>query len=156
MYLPSFPSTLTTVADGVMPNACHLSDTACCHIPSKAGQPRSPGVSPEILGSCNCHTKTDHDSEREPTGSTPGRATRCDVQQQGRRPCRGEMHMYDAIVVGARCAGTPTAMLLARKGYRVLLLDRATFPSDILSTHYIHQPGVARLRSPGALFPSCS
>ena len=63
--------------------------------------------------------------------------------------------MYDAIVVGACCAGSPTAMLLARKGYRVLL-DRATFPSDILSTHYIHQPGVARLRSPGTLFPSCS
>jgi flavin-dependent dehydrogenase len=38
--------------------------------------------------------------------------------------------MYDAIVVGARCAGSPTAMLLPRKGYRVLLLDRAGFPSD--------------------------
>ena len=46
--------------------------------------------------------------------------------------------MYDAIVVGARCAGSPTAMLLARRGYRVLLLDRAGFPSDTLSTHYIH------------------
>jgi flavin-dependent dehydrogenase len=54
--------------------------------------------------------------------------------------------MYDAIVVGARAAGSPTAMLLARKGRRVLLVDRATFPSDTLSTHYIHQPGVARLR----------
>jgi flavin-dependent dehydrogenase len=43
--------------------------------------------------------------------------------------------MYDAIVVGARCAGSPTAMLLARKGYRVLVVDRATFPSDALSTH---------------------
>jgi choline dehydrogenase-like flavoprotein len=32
--------------------------------------------------------------------------------------------MYDAIIVGARCAGSPTALLLARKGYRVLLLDR--------------------------------
>jgi flavin-dependent dehydrogenase len=53
--------------------------------------------------------------------------------------------MYDAIVVGARCAGSPTAMLLARKGYRVLLLDRDTFPSDHMSTHWIHQPGVARL-----------
>ena len=52
---------------------------------------------------------------------------------------------YDAIVVGARCAGAPTAMLLARRGYRVLLLDRAGFPSDALSVHYIHQPGVARL-----------
>jgi 2-polyprenyl-6-methoxyphenol hydroxylase-like FAD-dependent oxidoreductase len=53
--------------------------------------------------------------------------------------------MYDTIVVGARCAGSPTAMLLAQKGYRVLMVDRAGFPSDTLSTHYIHQPGVARL-----------
>src|SRR6266852_4076656 len=59
--------------------------------------------------------------------------------------------MYDAIVVGARCAGSPTAMLLARKGYRVLLLDRATFPSDVMSTHYIHQPGVAALNRWGLL-----
>ena len=59
--------------------------------------------------------------------------------------------MYDAIVVGARCAGSPTAMLLARKGYRVLLLDRSTFPSDIMSTHYIHPPGVARLQGWGLL-----
>lgn len=53
---------------------------------------------------------------------------------------------YDAIVVGARCAGSPTAMLLARKGYRVLLVDRATFPSDTISTHLIHPPGVAALK----------
>jgi flavin-dependent dehydrogenase len=59
--------------------------------------------------------------------------------------------MYDAIIVGARCAGSPTAMLLARKGYRVLLLDKASFPSDTLSTHYIHQPGVARLHRWGLL-----
>lgn len=50
---------------------------------------------------------------------------------------------YDAIVVGARCAGAPTAMLLAQKGYRVLVVDRATFPSDTVSTHVIHAPGVA-------------
>jgi len=37
---------------------------------------------------------------------------------------------YDAIIVGARCAGSPTAMLLARRGYRVLVVDRTTFPSD--------------------------
>jgi flavin-dependent dehydrogenase len=53
--------------------------------------------------------------------------------------------MYDVIVIGARCAGSPTAMLLARKGYSVLLLDRDTFPSDHMSTHWIHQPGIARL-----------
>lgn len=40
--------------------------------------------------------------------------------------------MYDAIVVGARCAGSPLAMLPARRGHRVLLLDRAHFPSDRL------------------------
>jgi len=54
--------------------------------------------------------------------------------------------MYDAIVIGARCAGSPTAMLLARHGYRVLLVDRARFPSDTMSTHYIHQPGVGLLQ----------
>lgn len=53
--------------------------------------------------------------------------------------------MYDAIVVGARCAGSPTAMLLARRGYNVLLVDRDAFPSDRMSTHYMHIPGVARL-----------
>jgi 2-polyprenyl-6-methoxyphenol hydroxylase-like FAD-dependent oxidoreductase len=45
---------------------------------------------------------------------------------------------YDVIVVGARCAGAPTAMLLARQGYRVLLVDRARFPSDTVSTHIVH------------------
>jgi 2-polyprenyl-6-methoxyphenol hydroxylase-like FAD-dependent oxidoreductase len=59
--------------------------------------------------------------------------------------------MYDAIIVGARAAGSPAAMLLARKGYRVLLVDRASFPSDTLSTHYIHQPGIARLQRWGLL-----
>lgn len=58
---------------------------------------------------------------------------------------------YDAIIVGARCAGSPTAMLLAREGYRVLLVDRAGFPSDTLSTHLIHAPGVAALRRWGLL-----
>jgi flavin-dependent dehydrogenase len=58
---------------------------------------------------------------------------------------------YDAIVVGARCAGSPTAMLLARWGYRVLVVDRATFPSDTVSTHIIHPPGVAALERWGLL-----
>lgn len=59
--------------------------------------------------------------------------------------------MYDVIVVGARVAGSPTAMLLARAGYRVLLLERARFPRDTLSTLYIHQPGVAHLKRWGVL-----
>ncbi len=53
--------------------------------------------------------------------------------------------MFDAIVIGARCAGSPTAMLLARRGYRVLLVDRGTFPSDIFRSHFIQHPGVAAL-----------
>jgi 2-polyprenyl-6-methoxyphenol hydroxylase-like FAD-dependent oxidoreductase len=58
---------------------------------------------------------------------------------------------YDAIVVGARCAGSPTAMLLARKGYKVLVVDRARFPSDTVSTHIVHPPGVSALRRWGLL-----
>jgi len=59
--------------------------------------------------------------------------------------------MYDAIIVGARCAGSPLAMLLARKGYRVLLLDKTAFPSDTISTHHIHQPGIAHLKRWGLI-----
>jgi 2-polyprenyl-6-methoxyphenol hydroxylase-like FAD-dependent oxidoreductase len=58
---------------------------------------------------------------------------------------------YDAIVMGARCAGSPTAMLLARGGHKVLVVDRATFPSDTVSTHLLHPPGVASLRRWGLL-----
>lgn len=59
--------------------------------------------------------------------------------------------MFDAIVIGARVAGSPTAMLLARMGYDVLLVDRATFPSDTFSTHVVHAPGVAALQRWGLL-----
>ncbi|HJT14398.1 MAG TPA: NAD(P)/FAD-dependent oxidoreductase [Dongiaceae bacterium] len=57
----------------------------------------------------------------------------------------------DVIVVGMRCAGSPTAMLLARKGYRVLAVDRATFPSDTVSTHILHPLGAAALSRWGLL-----
>ncbi len=56
------------------------------------------------------------------------------------------MTAYDVIVVGARCAGSPTAMLLARRGLRVLVVDRARFPSDTVSTHIVHPPGVTALQ----------
>jgi len=59
--------------------------------------------------------------------------------------------MYDVIVSGARCAGAPTAMLLARKGYKVLLVDRAGFPSDIPHGHFIHRQGPQRLARWGLL-----
>ena len=59
--------------------------------------------------------------------------------------------MYDVIIVGARVAGSATAMLLARRGMKVLAVDRASFPSDTLSTHQLQVPGVARLARWGAL-----
>jgi len=58
---------------------------------------------------------------------------------------------YDVIVVGARCAGSPTAMLLARQGFRVLLVDRATFPSDTVSTHVVQPLAAAALARWGLL-----
>ena len=58
---------------------------------------------------------------------------------------------YDAIVVGARCAGAPLAMLLAERGQRVLVVDKATFPSDTLSTLVIQPTGVAALERWGLL-----
>jgi 2-polyprenyl-6-methoxyphenol hydroxylase-like FAD-dependent oxidoreductase len=61
------------------------------------------------------------------------------------------MSAYDVIVVGARCAGSPSAMLLARHGYRVLLVDRTRFPSDTVSTHVVVPRGAERLRAWGLL-----
>jgi 2-polyprenyl-6-methoxyphenol hydroxylase-like FAD-dependent oxidoreductase len=58
---------------------------------------------------------------------------------------------YDVIVVGARCAGAPTAMLLASQGHRVLLVDRAIFPSDLPHGHMILYRGVRLLHRWGLL-----
>ena len=59
--------------------------------------------------------------------------------------------MYDAIVIGARCAGSATAMLLARKGHRVLLVDRGLVPSDVPRGHFIHKQGPRLLADWGLL-----
>ena len=59
--------------------------------------------------------------------------------------------MYDSIIVGARCAGSSTAMLLARRGFKVLLVDRATFPSDTISTHILWPHGAEILARWGLL-----
>ena len=67
-----------------------------------------------------------------------GGASRSPRERPGRRP-------------RARCAGAPTAMLLARKGYRVLLIDKATFPSDTISTHIIWPHGAEILHRWGLL-----
>jgi flavin-dependent dehydrogenase len=55
------------------------------------------------------------------------------------------MTRYDAIIVGARVAGSATALSLARRGYRVLLVDKATFPSDTISSHLVKPRAIAYL-----------
>ena len=45
--------------------------------------------------------------------------------------------MYDVIIIGARCAGSALALMLARQGLNVLAIDRTTFPSDTMSGHFI-------------------
>ncbi|MBS0640610.1 MAG: NAD(P)/FAD-dependent oxidoreductase [Proteobacteria bacterium] len=58
---------------------------------------------------------------------------------------------YDALIVGARCAGAATAMLLARKGMRVLLVDRAGYGTDTVSTHALMRGAVLQLHRWGVL-----
>jgi menaquinone-9 beta-reductase len=58
---------------------------------------------------------------------------------------------YDALVVGARCAGAATAMLMARQGMRVLLIDRGGYGTDTVSTHALMRGGVLQLHRWGIL-----
>lgn len=58
---------------------------------------------------------------------------------------------YDVIVVGARVAGAATALLLARHGLKVLMVDRSPVGSDTISSHQVQVPGVARLARWGLL-----
>ncbi|MCX2933546.1 NAD(P)/FAD-dependent oxidoreductase [Mycobacterium sp. CVI_P3] len=58
---------------------------------------------------------------------------------------------YDAIVVGGRCAGASTAMLLARAGMRVLVVEAARSDTDALSTHAVMEGGVLQLHRWGLL-----
>lgn len=60
-------------------------------------------------------------------------------------------HRHDVVVVGARAAGAATALLLARLGHDVVLLDRAVFPADTMSTHQIARAGVVQLQRWGLL-----
>src|SRR3954452_8369267 len=57
----------------------------------------------------------------------------------------------DVVVVGARCAGSAAAAVLARAGRRVVVLDRARFPSDTLSTHVLVPGAVLETARLGAL-----
>src|SRR5690242_3222684 len=68
---------------------------------------------------------------------------------------------FDVVIVGARCAGSPLAALLARQGVNTAVVERATFPRDTLSTHIFQADGLAfldrlgvtdKLRATGAPF----
>ena len=58
---------------------------------------------------------------------------------------------FDVVIVGARCAGAATALLLARRGLRVLAIDRGHYGSDTVSTHALMRAGVAQLSRWGLL-----
>lgn len=60
-------------------------------------------------------------------------------------------HSYDAVIVGARAAGTPVATRLTQQGWKVLLVDREPPPADTLSTHCLFPNTLARLHELGAL-----
>jgi flavin-dependent dehydrogenase len=60
-------------------------------------------------------------------------------------------HSFDALVVGARCAGAATAMLMARRGLRVLAIERAGYGTDTISTHALMRGGVLQLHRWGVL-----
>ena len=58
---------------------------------------------------------------------------------------------YDALVVGARCAGAATAMLMARCGLKVLVIDRGRYAAGMTSTHALVRGGVMQLHRWGLL-----
>jgi len=60
---------------------------------------------------------------------------------------------YDVVVVGGRCAGSALALLLARAGQSVLVLDRTRISSDVVSTHWLQRPGIRLLDRWGVLDP---
>lgn len=58
--------------------------------------------------------------------------------------------MYDVVVVGARCAGASIAMLLARQGHRILMIDKDSRGTDMAhSTHFVQPIAVSKLRKWG-------
>jgi flavin-dependent dehydrogenase len=109
------------------------------------GAPNSTG-SPDLLhvtaaASADDADMNDTQHSSDNTNSSPDTAgTAADLQITA-----------DVVVVGSRVAGASTAMLLARAGHDVVLVDRARFPSDTLSTHAISRSGVVQLQRWGLL-----
>ena len=61
------------------------------------------------------------------------------------------MQVFDVVIVGARCAGSPLAVHLAKRGLSVCVVDKAHFPSETPSTHIIQPRGKASLERIGVL-----
>ena len=61
------------------------------------------------------------------------------------------MEEHDAVIIGARCAGSTLATALAERGWDVALVDRDTFPSTTVSTHLLYPNTLARLEKLGVL-----
>lgn len=58
---------------------------------------------------------------------------------------------YDAVVIGARCAGAATGLLLARSGARVLMVDRQPYGADTMSTHALMRSAVMQIERWGLI-----
>src|SRR5262245_57601345 len=101
-----------------------------------------------MVHTCIVPIRRTPDAKRSGTGGPPG----LPADRSGSPAASGAGRaMYDVIIVGARVAGAATALLLARRGLKVLCVDQATFPSDTLSNHVIQLAGVACLKRWGLL-----
>ena len=89
------------------------------------------------------------DAARARLGRLPGR--RCLDRDLPDQPLGLVQRVYDAIVVGARCAGARDGDAARAQGLDVLLVDRAAFPSEIPHGHFIHRHGPQRLADWGLL-----
>src|SRR5262245_23259659 len=64
---------------------------------------------------------------------------------------RSPIRQHDVVIVGARAAGASTALLLARAGLDVAVVDRGRYGADTLSTHAIMRAGTVQLHRWGVL-----
>jgi menaquinone-9 beta-reductase len=81
----------------------------------------------------------------EPRESEPGSRAPASERVGGWAGAKPRASKYDVVVIGARCAGAATAMLLARAGHRVLMVDRGRYGTDTLSTHALMRGAVIQL-----------
>jgi hypothetical protein len=135
----------TFIADG----AIHAS-----HYPGEYSEAAFTGLGAfalSLAGREHADRKANRRPRRSSVSRTKAKTRSCGFVENPPNGGRLMTNAFDVIVVGARCAGSPTAMLLSRKGYRVLVVDRATFPSDTISTHVVHPRAVAALARWGLL-----